>query len=192
MGGVDGVAPPLRVRSEVAQHVRERPVYLGRRPEDMGVIAIREDRALAPHEAVHPDGDAARQRLHAARERRAVVRLDEEMQVVSLDGEVHDPDVRPAGDTAQRHRDDGVAPARSQVPDVIAGAEGHVDGRPAVDLDPPPVRDGGLVPGRLRASADALPSPAEPGKEVEWELGAAWRHPYGVPSSVLAGSLSAT
>jgi len=43
------------------------------------MVVVRENAALAPHDAVQRLGDAETQSLHAARECRLVVRLDHEV-----------------------------------------------------------------------------------------------------------------
>jgi len=88
------------VAAVVEEHVRERVADLPRRPQDVGVVAVGQHGSAPAHHPVEAKGDAARERLRAARERPHVVRLGDEVQVVTLDGEVDGAEVGPAGHPA--------------------------------------------------------------------------------------------
>ena len=73
---------------------------LGRRRDDLGVVAVGEDRTPPPgarpalaDRRVEVLGRRDLEALHAGRERALVVGFDEQVQVVALDAEVHDPEV---------------------------------------------------------------------------------------------------
>jgi hypothetical protein len=53
---------------------------------------IRPDRTAPTKNTIDRPGEPDRQSLHPARERTAIYRLDDEVDVISLDGELHDPE----------------------------------------------------------------------------------------------------
>ncbi len=59
----------------------------------MGVVAVRENGTAVSQRTVGSVNHANRERLHPARQRVFVVRLDDEVQMVRLHREVHHPKV---------------------------------------------------------------------------------------------------
>jgi hypothetical protein len=99
-----------------------------------------------------------------------VVGLDDEVDVISEDREVHDAEVRPGDHALERGGDHRVAAPAPQVPHVLAGAERRVDGVPRVQLDHPLVRDPGLLSAGPATGAGAGAAPVVPCRQREGEL----------------------
>src|SRR5262249_27996105 len=97
------------------------------------VVAVGEDRALALHEAIealrHADGHA----LDGAGERAGVARLDDEVDVVVLDGELGHTRVEPDARGEERALEDAKAPAAAELPHVLFHPKGDVQGEARVD-----------------------------------------------------------
>ena len=116
----------------VIEDVGERMPDLARRRQDRRVIAIRKYVPGAANASPSRDRaiDALRSRdlkcLHAARELHAIGRLDDEVQMISLNTRVHDPEL-----VVLRHRDRGpvdrvVDVALAQTPEGSRAAQRHV------------------------------------------------------------------
>src|SRR5262249_55601019 len=122
-----------QVRSRVAEDVYERAPDLRWRAERSRVVAVGEDRALALHEAIealrHADGHA----LDGAGERAGVARLDDEVDVVVLDGELGHTRVEPDARGEERALEDAKAPAAAELPHVLFHPKGDVQGEARVD-----------------------------------------------------------
>lgn len=86
--GVHGPPAACSVDHRVPEHVRDGVGGLRRGAELVRVIAIRKHLPAAFENAVHGFGDADGQRLHATSERDRVARLDDQVQMVRLHGEV--------------------------------------------------------------------------------------------------------
>ena len=84
MGAVRGVV------AVICKYVGEGATRLCGRAEGTGMVAVSEDLAAALESAVEALGEANAETLQAAAQRVAVVGLDEEVDVIALDGEVHD------------------------------------------------------------------------------------------------------
>jgi hypothetical protein len=54
------------------------------------MVAVGEDATAAPHDAIDGTSETRADRHHAASERLAVLRLDDEMGVIALQGVVHE------------------------------------------------------------------------------------------------------
>ncbi len=152
---------------EIAEHVAEGAANLGRRPEHVLVVVVREHRAVAPHEPIEAARDAHAQALHAARKRDRVARLDDEMDVVALHREADDAQIAPFVRSAQRRADDAEASAAPQVPDVIAYAQRDVHREARRKPGSRPVGDAGAFSLRLSTRAGTA---AAPSAEREGEL----------------------
>ncbi|HEX9243825.1 MAG TPA: hypothetical protein VF875_15380 [Anaeromyxobacter sp.] len=111
---------------EVPEHVPHRVPDLGRRPEDVRVVAVGEHRAGAPHHAIQAASDPDGERAHAARERPRPVRLDDEVEVVAQDREVRDPESPIAARPAYCRVDHPERPLAPQVPDMRRHPHRHV------------------------------------------------------------------
>jgi hypothetical protein len=80
------------VPPRVEQHVGERVPDLPRRPQYVQVIAVRQNGALAPEDAVHGASEPRAERLHAAGEIELACGLDDCMKVIALDRVVDEPE----------------------------------------------------------------------------------------------------
>ena len=77
----------------IQQDVDERVPYFERRRQHAGVVAIAPNSSTtAAEHAVDRLGEPRREALHATDERWLAVRLDDQVHVVGLDREVHDPE----------------------------------------------------------------------------------------------------
>ena len=85
-------ACPGQVLSPILEHVHESVAHLARRPQKPRVVAVAPHASGATERTVHrlrhPDG----QPLDASPDAAGPVRLDEEMNVVSLDAEMKQPE----------------------------------------------------------------------------------------------------
>src|SRR5438874_4595614 len=79
--------------ARVLEHVAQRVAGLGRRREDLDMIAVVEHAALTPEVAVEPARDPHRPALDTARQRGAGVGFADHMDVVALDRELTDPEL---------------------------------------------------------------------------------------------------
>jgi hypothetical protein len=79
--------------SKVEQDVDEAAAHLVGRSERASVIPIGPDGAAAPPRPIQRAGGAAVQAVEATAEIVAGVSLDDQVDVISLDGEVHDAEV---------------------------------------------------------------------------------------------------
>src|SRR5689334_22381938 len=114
----------------VLEHVAQGMAGLGRRREDLEVIAVVEDRARPPEVAVEPARDAHRPALDPARQVCVVAGLADQMDVVALDRELADPELAPPTTVDER------------TPEHLAQLEpaepGHVAANPLGDVDREP------------------------------------------------------
>lgn len=74
--------------SKVEEHVGQGQAHLTRRAQGVGVVAVAPDGAAATAGAVDCPGAANGEALQATHKRLGVVGLDDEVDVVGLDGEV--------------------------------------------------------------------------------------------------------
>ena len=144
------VAAPRRVDVRIPEHVRYRVGGFPRRPERVRVVAVGEHRTAPLQDPVDRLRDADRQCLHPPRERHRVARLDDDVEMVGLHGEVHDPE-----SVALEHRPDARCDDTKALPApeprcVVTDARRHVDGVPACESGPRDVRYTGA--GLLRTS----------------------------------------
>jgi len=124
------------------------------------VIALREDGALGPEAAVHAERDAAGERADAVREGGGVLRLDDEVQVRSLDREVDDAEVGARRDRAERSDDDAPARRTAEAGQAGASPERHVDRETAAERSASHVGKAGLRAAGPAAGAGARSAPA--------------------------------
>jgi hypothetical protein len=114
------------VVASVLQDVDEGVPDFTRREECPRVVAVGEQRADAAPEPVEAARDADQQTLNASRERAAIARLDDQVEVVRLDGEVDQPEpeaVRAGGECALEGASCGVV---AQVRQTGSHARGDV------------------------------------------------------------------
>jgi hypothetical protein len=79
----------------VLQDVDERKTHFARGCERPRVIAVPPHRPPPAESAVHRTREPDREALNAPRERAAIVRFEDEMDVVRLDGELEDAEALP-------------------------------------------------------------------------------------------------
>src|SRR5262245_5550976 len=126
----------------------------------MTVVAVVEDGAAPPHDAVEPARDAHAEPLHAAGERALVLRLDEQVQVVPRHGIVHEAKaeaVAAAPEGARQRREAATGP---QIPHAAAHAPGGVNGMAGGERRPSEVRHTRDPPPVLARPPGAGASPA--------------------------------
>jgi hypothetical protein len=75
---------------QIQQHVGQRVPNLSRAAEHAQVVAFREHRAAARERAMHGSRDARADRFHPARKSRSVLRLDDQVNVITLERELRD------------------------------------------------------------------------------------------------------
>ena len=103
---------------------------LGRRREDLEVIAIIEHRASPPEVAVEPARDAHRPALDPARELGVAAGLADQMDVVALDRELADPEPAPPATVDERAPQHLAQLELAKPGDVTANPLGDVDREP--------------------------------------------------------------
>src|SRR4051812_27723798 len=109
----------------ISQHIPDGASSLAARGENMRVIAIGEHGSMPPRKRVEPLRQSDGKALHAAREGFSALHLDDEVEMVALDGEMDDPHAVQLARDAQDFADElGTAPG-AQVPD--AGHDSHRD-----------------------------------------------------------------
>jgi hypothetical protein len=156
------------------------------------VVAVGEDPA-APGEGLVPAaGQADRQALHAARQRGVIVGLDDEVEVVALEGVVQDAEAGDAGvvtRAGQGALQDLAAGVGAQPGQGVDGAQADVvDGGPREARSPAALDRVAVLQGRAAAPAPPRPSRwrGDAAHEVvEADLGPG-RH--GAAASVAAGA----
>jgi len=124
---------------EVPEHVRDRSRRLGRPAHDARVIVVLEHSTMTPHHAVQRLREADGESLHAARKRLFVGRLDQEVDVVPLHGEVHEPRAEPLSRGCEGALDDGETAPAAEVPYVSAHSQRDIDRPSRQQLRPSPM-----------------------------------------------------
>jgi hypothetical protein len=117
----------VRVDDEVAEHVADRARNFGRSAQDVGVVPVRKDLALAVHHAVQPPGDADGQPLQTARELFRVGRLDDQLDVVPLYREVDQAESGAIATIGESGCELSEGAPASQVPHMWEHAPGDVN-----------------------------------------------------------------
>src|SRR5687767_248223 len=159
--------------AEIREHVEESVADLTGRREGLHVVTVAPDAALVPRHAVDGASEADREAAHAAGERLVVRSLDDEVDVIVLDGEVDDAEERPRGE-ANGPLDRAEDAAASQRPHVPHRPQRGVEGFPSTELGALAV--GKRRPYPRRALAPGVLALAAPGGQVERKLGRSARH----------------
>jgi hypothetical protein len=94
------------VVSVILQHVQERSPYLERRAKRPGMVPVAKERTSAAHACVQATGQTHRESLHRARKRASVSGLDEEMDMVRLNRELHEACSEPVSCCPERGKDE--------------------------------------------------------------------------------------
>jgi hypothetical protein len=81
------------VAFEIPEHVADRVANLGGGVEDVCMVPIGKYRAAPAHHGVQMSRETYGQGAHADSEASGPIRFDDDMDVVSLDAEVHDAEV---------------------------------------------------------------------------------------------------
>jgi len=146
--------PILPVMSPVVEDVGEGAASLSGCPDLRGVVAVGEDLAEATAATMGAvdgarcvDGEA----LHAPGEHVPVGGLDEQVEVVVLDGDVHDPEVAVPQIASEHPADGAVHDALAQPPDALLSPQDDMDGVSAGELRASPVPRVPPPEGRLLA-----------------------------------------
>jgi hypothetical protein len=151
----------------VLENVQKHGADSARAADGARVVALREDGASAPHEAVETACDADGKALHAARESARAICLCNDVDVRPLHRELDDPETEALAAELEGGTQGAGCARRAKVPDVRAQAHGDVDRVVAGDARASDVRDAG---GRKALAAGAGTRPA-PASEVEGKLG---------------------
>jgi hypothetical protein len=83
---------PAAMLARIAQDVAQRVPHLARRAEDVVVIAIGEDAPPAPPQTVERARHPHRKPLDSSRKGRPAAAFDEQVQMIRLHAEVHEPE----------------------------------------------------------------------------------------------------
>ncbi len=106
----------------------------------MCVVAVGEHRSAPAHHAVQGARHANLQALHGARERELVRRLDDEVDVIPLNGEVNEAEAEPGAAAFESAPQLPKAAMRAKVPHFLPHARGDVQ-RAAAETGPRAVND---------------------------------------------------
>ena len=98
----------------VEQHVTDRVSRLSRRAQRADVVAAKEYGSTAPKDALYAARNAGRDGLHRSAERVLVARLEDQMEMIALHGEVDDARAVVRVRLAQRVLENAHERARSQ------------------------------------------------------------------------------
>src|SRR4051812_8932479 len=134
----------------------------------MRMVAVREHGAVPARERVEPPRKPDGQTLHAARKRGLVFRLDDEVQVVALDGVVDDAHAEALACIAQRLLDHLGPLARAQITDARLQPHGDVNRMPSRKSGSPDVRHSRADKPRMRSGP--RPPSTFPFPAAAWEL----------------------
>jgi hypothetical protein len=156
---VDG-GESAEVLAEVEQHIHEGEAHLARCSKGAGVIAPAPDRPASAAGAVDGAGAADGQALQTADQRRGRVCLDDEVQVISLHGELNHAKRLPAR-FCERAGEPAVHRYGPERRYAESGAERDVDGVPRI------VPGRGLCGGPGRSFAGLRPAPLRRPPQVE-------------------------
>jgi hypothetical protein len=166
-------ARPAAVLDPVRDDVHERIAHFARRPKRVYVVTVRPDATTAAEQAVDAARDAHGKALHAPREERTIVRLDEQVNVVRLHAEMNnakEPLLRGSNlcQHAAEHR------LRSKRWQPLTDAHRHVQGMAAVVFRTPAMRNAGTS--SLGLATRAAPPASGRAFERQAELSATTSH----------------
>jgi hypothetical protein len=128
----------------ISEDVPERVAGLGRRAEDVRVVAALEHGAAAAHHPVQSARDRDREAPHAIPERSGPAGLDDRVEVIPLDGVLHDGEVGSSSRRRKRVVNDAEGTLAAEVPDMGQDAQRDVHGQAARELRPAHVRSPAL------------------------------------------------
>jgi hypothetical protein len=107
------------VLADVEQHVAQGETYGARRLQHAGVIAIGKEPAGTPELPIDGASDADRKPLDPARKCPPILRLRDQVQVISLHREVHEAEAKPlfpGGQRAAHLREEQILAQRRHAP----------------------------------------------------------------------------
>lgn len=139
------------------------------------MVAVSKDPAAPPHHTVETPGEPDREPLHPFGEGAVVVGLDQQVQVVALDREVHYAELAPPHHRRERGLDGAERATAPQVPHVIQGSQRDVHRESRSHLGPAVMGSRCPIAGRLPPGATAAAAVAGRGWQFQGEL-AVGRH----------------
>ena len=147
------------VLAPILKHIHEAVPHLAWTSKGPRVEAVGPDLAAPSEDAVHCLGKPDPEALHTARERAAVLRLHHQVHVISLDGELENPELasRCPREPAAKSQDKPLFPQRGQ---QAIRAKGHMDRVPLLVQRPRAVWNADLASRRFSASPAASPAPS--------------------------------
>jgi hypothetical protein len=151
---------PRPVLASVAEHVPQGIPHLQRRAQDAVVVAVGEDAAEPPPQAIQRSSHANRQALHPARHRGPAAPLGEQVHVIRLHAEVHQPEPRAL---ATRHDRSAHRSELSQVTQrrqARLHPQRHRHGKPGRERRSGAMRNSGSFSARLGPSPLAPSAPS--------------------------------
>ena len=154
--GTHSHTPLIRMLPVIQEDVAQRIADLSRRRGHHGVKSPVQDGASPPEDAVHGQRDSCANALHPGCERLFPRRLDDQVDVIALDGVVDHPEPTSLAATRERLAERAKPTAASQGRNVAAHAERHMDrmaARNALTLAMHHATSGRTLPTRLRLIA---------------------------------------
>src|SRR6185295_16961277 len=148
-----------QVMPEVLQDIPQRIGGLTRRTQHVRVIPVRKDLPAPSGNAVDGASDANAQALHPPRQALRAVGLDQEVEVISLQGEVHDPHPEPLLALPDGRLDRPMQPRPTQVAGPEYGPQRDVNGVARGKLFPPKPRHSSRGALRIPPRPTPLPTP---------------------------------
>jgi len=94
----------------------------------MRMIPAGKDGTTSPHEAIQGLGHPNIEPLQAARQLGVIARLDDEVQMVALDGEMAKPEAKPIFASAKGTLQSRKTATRPQIPNANPQAQSHMHG----------------------------------------------------------------
>ena len=165
-------ATRAQVLARVREDVDQRVAHHARRPQRTRVVTVAPDGAVATHRTVRGERAADRESAHAARELDGGVRLDDQVQVVGLDGEVHDAE-RLARCGAERGLERTIRGRRAEPADAGTRAQRDQRGMTSVVLRPCAMRNRPAARCALPTGTATRTTPARSLDERKGTLGVA-------------------
>jgi hypothetical protein len=107
--GVNRPSPARRVDVRISENVRDGVRHFRWRAQRVCVVPIREHLSMPTERAVHCAGDANRERLYSTCERHRIACLDNEVNMVALNREVHQPKSIPLASRPDRVKNQSAA-----------------------------------------------------------------------------------
>ena len=123
----------------IVEDIDQRATYFERRSQSACVVPIREDMPAAREALIQSTREACRKPLHRARERAPAFHLDQQMQVVCLNRELHDPHTEAVPRRGQSGDHKPRQPLVSDIRQPVAKPHRDVNRMPCAHIRPPEV-----------------------------------------------------